>query len=237
VRLSRRSVTRLNHALDEWVPPKLRDSRLAAWTARRMYGNATPIPIHELKDRAFELGREEYSAFYRALDSRFDLGETDLTPASEEATVAAVRGRSVLDVACGKGHLARRLRAEGHHVVGCDVALHSGDRALAGAAPIALAEGLVEELPFRDRAFETVVSTHTLEHVQHLGVALAELRRVARQRVVIVVPRQRPYAVTYNPHIHFFPYRWSLLAWTGTASSPTCELVGGDWLYVEDVPR
>jgi ubiquinone/menaquinone biosynthesis C-methylase UbiE len=81
-----------------------------------------------------------------------------------------------------------------------------------------------------------VVSTHTLEHVQHLDRALDELRRVARRRLIVVVPKQRPYAVTFNPHIHFFPYRWSVLAWTGTAATHTCELVGGDWLYVEDRP-
>ena len=78
------------------------------------------------------------------------------------------------------------------------------------------------------------MSTHTLEHVQHLGSALAELRRVAAKRLVVVVPRQRPYRVTFNPHIHFFPYEFSLLAWTGTDRPYRCELVGGDWLYVEE---
>jgi len=80
-----------------------------------------------------------------------------------------------------------------------------------------------------------VVSTHTLEHVQHFGAALDELRRVARQRIVVVVPHQRPYRATFNPHIHFFPYKFSLLAWTGTDHPHTLDLVGGDWLYVEDV--
>ena len=48
------------------------------------------------------------------------------------------------------------------------------------------------------------------------------------------MPRQRPYRVTFNPHIHFFPYEFSLLAWTGTDRPYRCELVGGDWLYVEE---
>jgi hypothetical protein len=58
---------------------------------------------------------------------------------------------------------------------------------------------------------------------------------VARQRIVVVVPHQRPYRATFNPHIHFFPYKFSLLAWTGTDHPHTLDLVGGDWLYVEDV--
>ena len=64
--------------------------------------------------------------------------------------------------------------------------------------------------------------------------AADELRRVARKRIVIVVPRQRPYAATFNQHIHFFPYEFSLLAWTGTSRPHTLDLVGGDWLYIED---
>jgi hypothetical protein len=53
-------------------------------------------------------------------------------------------------------------------------------------------------------------------------------------RVVVVVPRQRPYRSTFNPHLHFFPYEFSLLAWTGTERPHSLSLAGGDWLYVED---
>jgi ubiquinone/menaquinone biosynthesis C-methylase UbiE len=58
-----------------------------------------------------------------------------------------------------------------------------------------------------DDAFDTVISTHTLEHVQHVAAALEGIRRVARRGVVVVVPHQRPYRATFNPHIHFFPYK------------------------------
>ena len=232
MKLSRTTVTRLNRVVDEWVPPRLRDSRPAAWAARRLYGEL-PIEIDELKDNAFSLTRGEYADFYRALSSKVDLGCSDLTAPSMAAVIDAVVGSSVLDVACGKGLLASELGRR-HRVVGCDVALTSGDRAVE-AGGFVRCEGLIEELPFARDAFDTVVSTHTLEHVRDLPRALAELRRVARRRLVIVVPRQRPYRVTFNPHIHFFPYRFSLLAWTGAERVVSCELVGGDWLYVEAV--
>lgn len=231
MRMSRRASMRWNDLLDRWVPPALRDSRLFAKAARSMYGTL-PIPIDELKERAFSLSEAEYGAFYRSLQTKFEQGDTDLTPESLDGVVAAIEGRTVLDVACGKGYLANIL-ARDHRVVACDVALATGDRAIRHSGAT-LCEANVERLPFHDQSFDTVVSTHTLEHVQHLGAAIAELRRVAAKRVVVVVPRQRPYRVTFNPHIHFFPYRFSLLAWTGTAHPHRCELVGGDWLYVED---
>jgi len=231
MRMSRRASMRWNDVLDRWVPPALRDSWLFARAARSMYGEL-PIPIDELKDRAFTLSPAEYEDFYRSLQTRFEQGDTDLTPESLDAVVASVVGSTVLDVACGKGYLAAIL-ARDHRVVGVDVALATGDRAIRHHGAI-LCEGNVEQLPFADDTFDTVVSTHTLEHVQHLGSALTELRRVAAKRLVVVVPRQRPYRVTFNPHIHFFPYRFSVLAWTGTDRPYRCELAGGDWLYVEE---
>jgi SAM-dependent methyltransferase len=230
--MSRTASLRINDTLDRWLPPAIRDSRLIGRVVRSLYAPLTE-DITTFKDRAFYLSRAEYAAFYQSLRSKVDQGVTDLTPESLDAVVRAVSGDRVLDVACGRGHLAGILAARGHHVVGCDVAVSAGRR---GADErVQWVDGNLEELPFRDRAFDTVVSTHTLEHVQHLNLAIDELRRIARTRLVIVVPRQRPYAVTFNPHIQFFPYRFSLLAWTGTEHRHRLELVGGDWLYVEDV--
>jgi SAM-dependent methyltransferase len=232
--MSRAASLRINDALDRWVPPALRDSRLMARVVRSLYAPLTE-DIATFKDRAFYLSRAQYAAFYQGLQSKVDQGIVDLTQDSLEAVVAEVVGARVLDVACGAGHLASVLASRGHDVVGCDVAVSVGRRGTDTA--VHWCDGNIEELPFRDGAFDTVVSTHTLEHVQHLAAAIAELRRVARERLVVVVPRQRPYRVTFNPHIQFFPYRFSLLAWTGTEHEHRLELVGGDWLYVEHLGR
>jgi SAM-dependent methyltransferase len=229
--ISRSRVLTLNRLLDDWVPPKLRDSRPFRWIARRLY-HSTAIDINEFKSRAFYLSRTEHNAFYAALDERFPGGDTDLTPPSLQGVMAAVVGDSVLDIACGDGLLLDALAAR-WFAVGGDVFLSA--KARARGRP--LLEVSIEELPFADAAFDTVVSTHTLEHVQHLAATLDELRRVARRRLIVVVPNQRPYQVTFNPHIHFFPYAFTLLAFTGTSRPHTLDLVGGDWLYVEDQTR
>jgi ubiquinone/menaquinone biosynthesis C-methylase UbiE len=233
IKVSREVSLRINNFLDRFVPPALRDSRLFGWAARRIYGPLT-IDIVEFKDRAFYLSRDEFSGFYKQLWHRFSQGETDLTARSLRGVVAAVRGRRILDIACGDGLVAHELAPGRELVVGADVATHAGRRGR--SATVRWAAANVEELPFRDDAFDTVVSTHTLEHVQHLETAFRELRRVAHHRLVVVVPRQRPYRATFNSHIHFFPYRFSLLAWTGTDRPHVLDLVGGDWLYVEDQP-
>ena len=65
---------------------------------------------------------------------------------------------------------------------------------------------------------------------------LAELRRIARKRVIIVVPREREYRYTFNPHFNFFPYPHSFLrAVHPVPSRYECIDIGRDIYYREDI--
>jgi ubiquinone/menaquinone biosynthesis C-methylase UbiE len=65
-------------------------------------------------------------------------------------------------------------------------------------------EGFAERIPAPDKSFDYVTCCHTLEHVQDLEKAVAELKRVARDKLVIIVPKQpyRRYAENY--HTQYF---------------------------------
>jgi hypothetical protein len=66
--------------------------------------------------------------------------------------------------------------------------------------------------------------------------SLAELRRVARERLIVVVPREREYRYSFNPHFNFFPYRHSFLrAAFPIPQSHLCVDVGRDIYYREDL--
>jgi hypothetical protein len=66
--------------------------------------------------------------------------------------------------------------------------------------------------------------------------AIAELRRVAARRLIIVVPREREYRYTFNPHVNFFPYTHSFLrAMMPVPDSHMCREVGRDIYYREDL--
>ncbi|MEX1252242.1 MAG: methyltransferase domain-containing protein [Hyphomonas sp.] len=69
----------------------------------------------------------------------------------------------------------------------------------------------VETLHFPDKAFDTVICTRVIEHIVDYRAAIAELRRVARQRLITVVPQEREYRYTFNPHVNFCPYTHSFL--------------------------
>jgi hypothetical protein len=58
---------------------------------------------------------------------------------------------------------------------------------------------------------------------------------VTKKRLIVVVPKQRPYKYTFDLHLHFFPYEHSLRTIMGPNHGAVfCKDVGGDLFYVED---
>jgi SAM-dependent methyltransferase len=84
-------------------------------------------------------------------------------------------GVTVLDVATGGGHVARRLREAGATVVTTDAA--------PGMEPDAIAPA--DDLPFADASFDAVACRIAAHHFPDVLAAVKEMARVARDRVVI----------------------------------------------------
>jgi SAM-dependent methyltransferase len=88
---------------------------------------------------------------------------------------APAEGVTVLDVATGGGHVARRCREAGAEVVTVDAA--------PGMQPDVVAPA--DHLPFADSSFDTVVCRIAAHHFPDALAAVKEMARVARERVVI----------------------------------------------------
>ena len=232
--LPRDLTSRVSLVLDNVLPPVLRDSRLVMSPLFRLaYGAKLAEQVMDFKDSAHALSPAAYASLYEAY-SRCALGRrhTDLNVATLGRISELVLGTTVLDAGCGRGALVSHLRRAhpGLHLTGTDVVLPD---ASVRAADVQWVEGNVESLPFADGSFDTVLCTHTLEHVQDLPSALRELRRLPRKRLVVVLPRQRPYRYSFDLHLRFYPYRHSLDA-DFPPGRCSVELVDGDWLIVED---
>lgn len=234
MRVPRQAAIAAQYLLDEWLPPRLRDS----WVLMRppmkaVMGGPVTDELKTFKDHAFGMTPAEFAGAYeRAAAAAAGVhGETDLNRACTRRILRSVVGETVLEAGCGRGYLAGRL-AERYPVTAADIIVDDGTRER--HPRVTFREANVEALPFGGRSFDTVICTHTLEHVQDLQQAIRELRRVARRRLIVVVPRQRPYKYTFSHHLHFFPYEWSLLAHFGDRAGVTIERLG-DWYYQEDV--
>jgi ubiquinone/menaquinone biosynthesis C-methylase UbiE len=107
---------------------------------------------------------------------------------------------SLLDAGCGEGYLACELKRAfpDCRITGLDAsegAIEYARVRFASAAEFHVGDLLA--LPFPDDAFDVVVCSEVLEHLDEPGRAFAELRRVARHRVVLTVPLE-PWFKLFN---------------------------------------
>jgi SAM-dependent methyltransferase len=87
---------------------------------------------------------------------------------------------TVLEIGCGKGALLDRLRAMGHRVWGLERNTAAIAFCKASHPEIDVCAGLGDKLPFRDGAFDTVLSFDVFEHIADSDQHLREVRRVLK---------------------------------------------------------
>lgn len=229
--LTRNLTPKIHFLFDQCLPPLIRDSKFMALPLRLFFKDQADLFLR-FKEQAHTLSEAQLARVYRTVRAVVPQRQTDLNDGCVEATLRSLMGRTVLEVGCGRGFLAGKMSVR-HRVTGVDIVI---DPSLPTTYPdVHFAVGTVERLPFPDGGFDTVVCAHTLEHVRDIMSAVRELRRVAKKRLILVVPKQRPYRFTFDLHLHFFPYEWSLLAMLHTRGRvSSCQEIGGDLFYVED---
>jgi 2-polyprenyl-3-methyl-5-hydroxy-6-metoxy-1,4-benzoquinol methylase len=240
--MRRETTNKLRYVLEELVPPALRDSILFRKVAELAWSKHVNA-LSDFRRRAPFLTEEEYAALYQAHPRVHE--DTDNSEACVHKIIGDVVGSSVCDIGCGTGYLLERIR-ERHvdtvtRLVGVDFLLTEIPKTCTQIPKVPTVEFLkakVEALPFGNREFDTVTCTHVLEHILDYRKALMELRRIARRRLIIVVPREREARYTLNPHFQFFPYPESFLR--ATIPIPPryeCVDIARDIYYREDIEK
>jgi SAM-dependent methyltransferase len=231
--MNRETTNMIRFVLEELVPPVMRDSRLFRWAAKLVWGQHID-KLAKFRERAPFLTAREYELLYRE-HPRVHKG-TDNSAACIARITADLTGESVCDVGCGTGFLLSRIKAARSDIkrlTGVDFVVDD----VAELPGIDYVAAKIEALPFEDGAFDTVICTHVIEHVLDYRQSIAELRRIAKKRLIIVVPREREYRYSFNPHFNFFPYTHSFLR-AAHPVPPTheCIDIGRDIYYREDRP-
>lgn len=132
----------------------------------------------------------------------------------------------IIDVGCGNGYFLQKLKNNGHqNLSGCDIINHLTDKT------IHFKKGNVEKLPYEDNEFDIVICNHTIEHVLNPHLAIKELKRIARRKLIITVPKQRYYYYTVDIHVNFFETKRELVNLLNI-NNYTCETLNGDFCFV-----
>jgi ubiquinone/menaquinone biosynthesis C-methylase UbiE len=147
------------------------------------------------------------------------------------ATIEALPPARTLDVACGTGFLTRHLPGE---VVGIDQSATVLEIAAEQAPNAKLVQGEGAELPFGDREFDRVFTSHFYGHLEEpeRALFLDEARRVGRELVVVdsaVRPDSHPDGM--QPRVLKDGSRWEVYKRYFTGPQLADELGDGEVLH------
>lgn len=232
--MNRELTNKIRFFIEDVCPAFIRDSFLFRGLAKLIWGSHID-QLAKFRERAAFLSEEEYEDLYRNHPRVHD--DTDNSAKCIEQIARDITGTSVCDVGCGTGHLLRTLhqrRPELSKLTGVDLVIEGADP----GDNIEYIAAKVEDLPFEDDQFDTVICTHVIEHILDYRRAITELRRIARKRLIIIVPREREYRYTFNPHFNFFPYTHSFLrAMYPVPDGHSCIDIDRDIYYYEDISK
>lgn len=137
------------------------------------------------------------------------------------------KARTVLNVGAGTGS----YEPEGREVTAVEPSAEMIGQRPPRSAPVVQASA--EELPFADASFDASLAVLTVHHWADLGAGLAELRRVSRERIVIVTFDPEALTDLWIPR-DYFPEMLALKRRSGaTSGALTAQLAGAT---VESIP-
>ena len=213
-------------AVVEWIaPPRRREEPATLRAAGRVIASFVVPPIEE---PAYPHLRAEPRVLHR--DDIYTFGPPVPEVSVDVLELARRLPGPVLDFGCGAGALVCALRREGVEAYGLEL---DDDRIrrhlLEEARPwVTLYDGRLPS-PFRDRQFRSVCCSEVLEHIPRPETVVAELARLASDRLLVTVPDISaiprgfrhgvvPWHLLESTHVNFFTQQSleSLLAPVGS---------------------
>ncbi len=122
-----------------------------------------------------------------------------------------VKGKTVLDIACGSGYGTQLLARSAKQVYGVDVDKTSVQYAdeTYGARNIKYMVGDGVAIPLDDASVDVIVTFETIEHIQDYKKFIKEVKRVLKPDglALISTPNDLEFAEGNHFHLHEFKYR------------------------------
>ena len=148
----------------------------------------------------------------------------------ERIDAALGEARTVLNVGAGTGS----YEPEGREVTAVEPSAEMIGQRPPESAPVVQASA--EDLPFAERSFDASLAVLTAHHWADLGAGLAEMRRVSRERMVIVTFDPEALADLWIPR-DYFPEMLALKRRAGATSGALAERLAGATVDPIPVPR
>lgn len=196
--VAKKSMTNLiRFFLDECLPPIVRDNKYFMFPLYYIYFKGKNVlKIMNWKSYFNTLTENEYVEFYKNVSLGIMYRETDVNQNSLNFILSNIgedKEQSILDVGCGRGFFLKQMKSRGYkYIAGCDI-IESSD--LAG---IKYFKCNIDNPVFKDKEFDIVNCSHTLEHVIDIDKAMRELIRVAKKKIIITAPLSEIFSLHFG---------------------------------------
>lgn len=125
-----------------------------------------------------------------------------------DAATNLVKGKRVLDIACGTGYGTALLAKAAKSVVGVDVSAQAVEYATKKFARdnVTFRKGNGRDIPAKTAEFDVVVSYETIEHLQDYPGFIDEIKRVLKKDGLLIIstPNDKEFPVGNHFHLHQF---------------------------------
>lgn len=207
--MKRENTNRIRFVLEELIPPIFRDSFIFKLLIKFLYRDDK---THQnLKSNITTLSEREYIKYYENMPQIHD--HSDLSEICIREILKQIKKGDILDVGCGNGFLLKKIRKKFKNInlYGSEITVTKELKKNSSKNNFKLFKKKIENLNNINKKFDTVICSHVLEHVLDINLAYKNLKKLCKKKLIIIVPKERPYQHTFNGHLHFFPYTWSFI--------------------------
>jgi ubiquinone/menaquinone biosynthesis C-methylase UbiE len=229
--MNRNIINFIRFIIEEIIPPIIRDSILFEYLVNFLF--SSQILHKELKQKAIYYSQKKIKNYYclaKKLNNRTDNSEKIM-----EKIISSIKGTNILDVGCGSGYLLEKLRNKypNYKLTGTEINIKKIPKQK--KLNINFVEIDILNIDKLKIFYDTVICTHVLEHILDIRSAYLKLKKICKKRLIIVCPKERPYKYTFNEHLHFFPYDYSLINTLLPENKFKIMTLGRDFIFIEDL--
>jgi len=201
--MKREHTALISTILDRWVPPVIRESRwFYKFILKRVVGGDVDAYL-DFRDNVWEMSPEDIQDFYKSVYSNIKR-PTDCNEKSIARIMDNIEGKTLLEFGCGRGHLAGIITGAGYDYTGVDFDISDASETVKDKAAKFIEAVDLSALLDAGATYDTVLCTHTLEHVSDIRHSVKELLALTKTRLIIVVPLQLNLYYTPDLHTYFF---------------------------------